>query len=136
MQVRAAHRGSLQQQQPQRHVARDKDSDRLREQQHSSRSRRGALAGFSRPAPHYRQLNVEHYKLKLLIVAIVIRLGSQPPEGRGRGDHSQPQAVFSLHTNHTCTLQPHTHKLAEVSCSNGESGGKVDVFKVEVQTLL
>ena len=45
-------------------------------------------------------------------------------------------AVFSLHTNHTRTQQPRTHKLAEVSCRNVESGGKVNVFKVEVQTLL
>lgn len=33
---------------------------------------------------------------------------------------SQSEAVFSLHTNHTRTQQPHTHKLAEVSCSNGK----------------
>ena len=44
--------------------------------------------------------------------------------------------MFSLHTNHTRTQQPHTDKLAEVSSSNGESGGKVGVFKVEVQTRL
>ena len=42
---------------------------------------------------------------------------------------SQSEAVFSLHTNHT-------HKLAQVSCSNGESRGKVGIFKVEVQTRL
>ena len=44
--------------------------------------------------------------------------------------------MFSLHTNHTRTQQPHTHKLAEVNCSNGESGGKVVIFEVEVQTKL
>ena len=39
----------------------------------------------------------------------------------------------SLHTNNTHTQQPHSHKLAEVSFSNSESGGKVCVFKVEVK---
>ena len=47
-----------------------------------------------------------------------------------------PRCGRSLHTNHIRTQQPRTHKLAEVSCSNGESGEKVAVFKVEVQTLL
>ena len=46
---------------------------------------------------------------------------------------SQSEAVFCSYTSHTSTQQPGTHKLAEVSCSNDESGGKVGV---EVQTLL
>ena len=48
----------------------------------------------------------------------------------------KPVAVFGLQTSHTRTQQPHTHKLAEVNCSNSESGWKGNVFKVEVPTLL
>ena len=42
-------------------------------------------------------------------------------------------SVQFTHKPHTHTAASHTR--AEVSCRNGESGGKVNVFKVEVQTL-
>ena len=59
-----------------------------------------------------------------------------PPQCESFRFVSQSVAMFSLHTSHTRTQQPRTHKLAAVSCSNGKSRGKVAVFKVEVQTLL
>ncbi|MEQ2264923.1 hypothetical protein XENORESO_021927 [Xenotaenia resolanae] len=43
--------------------------------------------------------------------------------------------MFSFHTNHKCTRQPCSGKLADVSCNSGRSGGKNCVFKVEVQRL-
>ena len=46
----------------------------------------GNLTNYCFHHYRHRQLNVAHYNLKLLIEAVVIRLGSQPPEGGGRGE--------------------------------------------------
>ena len=80
----------------------------------------------------YRLLNVSHYKLKLIIEAVVIRLSaisaaelffSPPVEEEGRDNRisdddwlsnveweflSQSVAMFGVHTSHTRTQQPHT----------------------------
>ena len=82
------------------------------------------------------------YKLRLLFEA-VIRLGSQPPKGEGRGEttayvmmigYGRVRVREPIRTSVQFKHKPHTH-TAQVSCSNGESGGKVGVFRVEVQTL-